>query len=140
MSTEKRSAEKQVEDEANLRARNPNALKQKISEIQSAPEFGENHKRLRAERLSREAVERPILYPSPELPDDTPLDQVQFPARIRNAISAAGWNTVGEIREASDATLLSLQDLGKGSVNHLRETLGLRSADGVRPHTKKPAQ
>jgi hypothetical protein len=28
--------------------------------------------------------------------------------------------TVGEIREASDATLLSLQDLGKGSVVHLR--------------------
>jgi TolB-like protein len=29
--------------------------------------------------------------------------------------TAAGWKTVGEIREASDATLLGLQDLGKGS-------------------------
>lgn len=28
---------------------------------------------------------------------------------------------VGQIREASDATLLSLQDLGKGSVAHLTQ-------------------
>jgi hypothetical protein len=55
MSTEKRSAEKQIEDEANLRARNPNTSKQKISESQAVPEFEENHKRLREERLAREA-------------------------------------------------------------------------------------
>nr|WP_244525290.1 MULTISPECIES: DNA-directed RNA polymerase subunit alpha C-terminal domain-containing protein [Bradyrhizobium] len=79
-----------------------------------------------------------MLYPAPELPDDTPLDKVKFSTRIRKAISAAGWRTVGEIREASDETLLSLQDLGKGSVSHLRDTLGLPSTDGVRPHTKKP--
>jgi len=66
------------------------------------------------------------------LPDDTPLDNVRLSSRIRNALSAAGWKTVGEIREASDETLLSLQDLGKGSVSHLRETLGLPSTDGVR--------
>ena len=36
-------------------------------------------------------------------------------------------------REASDATLLGLQDLGPGSVTSLRETLGLPSTDGVRP-------
>jgi hypothetical protein len=29
--------------------------------------------------------------------------------------------------------LLSLQDLGPGSVTSLRETLGLSSTDGVRP-------
>ena len=138
MSTEKRTAEKQIEDETNLKARNPNTLKQKISDSQAAPEFEENHQRLRAERLSREAMEGPALHPAPELPDDTPLDRVQFSSRIRNAISTAGWKTVGEIREAPDATLLSLQDLGKGSVKHLRETLGLPSANGVRPHTKKP--
>jgi hypothetical protein len=46
--------------------------------------------------------------------------------------------TVGEVREASDATLLSLQDLGQGSVAHLRETLGLPSTDGVRPLGNKP--
>ena len=131
MSIEKRSAEKQVLDEANRTDRNPNASKQKISDSQAAPEFEENHQRLRAERLSRETVEEPTLYPAPELPDDTPLNKVRFSSRIRNAISAAGWKTVGEVREASDATLLSLPDLGKGSVTHLRETLGLPSSDGV---------
>jgi hypothetical protein len=55
MSTEKRSAENQMVDEANRRALNPNASKQQISESQAAPEFEENHKRLRAERLAREA-------------------------------------------------------------------------------------
>jgi DNA-directed RNA polymerase alpha subunit len=77
-----------------------------------------------------------MLYPAPELPDDTALENVRFSTRIRNAITAAGWKTVGEIREASDATLLSLPDVGPGSVAHLRETLGLPSTDGVRPGPK----
>jgi len=55
MSMEKRSAEQQVADEANRTALNPNAARQKISDSQSVPEFDENHKRLRAERLAREA-------------------------------------------------------------------------------------
>jgi hypothetical protein len=55
MSAEKRSAENQMADEANRKAVNPNASKQKISDSQAAPEFEENHKRLRAERLAREA-------------------------------------------------------------------------------------
>ena len=59
------------------------------------------------------------------------LENVRFSTRIPNAVTAAGWKTVGEIREASDATLLGLQDLGKGSVAHLRVTLGLPSKDGV---------
>jgi DNA-directed RNA polymerase alpha subunit len=79
------------------------------------------------------------LDPTPELPDDTPLDSVELPTRIRNVLAAEGLKTVGDIREASDAMLLSLQDLGKGSVAHLRETLGLPSTDGVRPFGKKPA-
>jgi hypothetical protein len=54
-------------------------------------------------------------------------------------LTAAGLKTVGEIRETADETLLSFQDLGPGSVAHLRETLGLRSTDGVRPFGKKPA-
>jgi len=101
--------------------------------------FSENRERLRSERLAREAVQGPMLNPTPELPDDTPIENVRLSTRIRNALTGAGLKTVGEIREASDATLLSLQDLGKASVTHLRETLGLPSADGVRPHTKKPA-
>ena len=81
---------------------------------------------------------RKMLDPIPELPDDTPLDSVDLPTRIRNVLAAEGLKTVGDIREASDAMLLSLQDLGKGSVAHLRETLGLPSTDGVRPLGKKP--
>ena len=93
-----------------------------------------NLERLREERLAREADAGPMLYPAPELTDDTPIEN----ARVRNALTTAGVKTVGEIREASDAMLLTLQDLGKGSVAHLRETLGLPSTDGVRPLGKKP--
>jgi DNA-directed RNA polymerase alpha subunit len=74
-----------------------------------------------------------MLYATPELPDDTPIENVRFSTRIRNAVTAARWKTVGEIREASDATLLGLKDLGPGSVTSLRETLGLPATDGVRP-------
>jgi DNA-directed RNA polymerase alpha subunit len=95
--------------------------------------FQENRERLRTARLAREAETGPMLYPAPELPDRTPIENVRFSARIRNALTAAGLKTIGEIREASDATLLSLQDLGPGSVAHLRETLGLPSKDGVQP-------
>jgi DNA-directed RNA polymerase alpha subunit len=69
----------------------------------------------------------------PELPDVTPLAEVELPSRVRNTLTAGGLETVGEVRETSDKVLLSLQELGKGSVAHLRETLGLRSCDGVRP-------
>ena len=100
--------------------------------------FHENRERLREERLRREAAAGPMLYPAAELPDDTPIETVRFSTRIRNAVTAVGWKTVGEIREASDATLLGLQDLGPGSVAHLRETLGLPSTDGVRPLGNKP--
>jgi hypothetical protein len=52
-------------------------------------------------------------------------------------LAAAGLETVGEVRETADEILLSFQDLGKASVAHLRETLGLPSTDGVRPSGKK---
>jgi DNA-directed RNA polymerase alpha subunit len=73
------------------------------------------------------------LAPTPELPDDTPIERVRFPTRIRNVLDIAGLRTVGDVREISDDTLLSFQDVGKGSVAYLRETLGLPSCDGVRP-------
>ena len=74
------------------------------------------------------------LDPMPELPDDTPIWRVRFPSPISNALREAGLQTVGEIREASDANLLSLQDLGKNSVAYLRKALGLPSSGGVRPN------
>ncbi len=77
--------------------------------------------------------ERHMVDPTPELPDDTPIDRVRFPTRIHNVLATAGLTTVGEVRETADETLLSFQDLGPGSVEHLRKTLGLPSTDGVRP-------
>ena len=86
----------------------------------------------------REMSEPNKLDPTPGLPDDTPISDVELPARIRNALVAAGIETVGEVRETADETLLSFQDLGKSSVAHIRETLGLPSTDGVRPSGKRP--
>jgi hypothetical protein len=51
----KRSAEQQIADEADRRALNPLASRQTISESQAKPEFQENHQRLKADRLAREA-------------------------------------------------------------------------------------
>ena len=56
MSNEKRSAEQQVADEADRRALHPLATRQTRAESQAAPEFQENLKRLKAERLAREAA------------------------------------------------------------------------------------
>jgi hypothetical protein len=39
------------------------------------------------------------LNPTPELPDDTPIDFIQFSTRIHKALVAAGLKTIGEIRE-----------------------------------------
>jgi DNA-directed RNA polymerase alpha subunit len=78
------------------------------------------------------------LEPTPELPDDTPIREVQFPTRIKNALFAAGLKTVGEVREMSDEALLGLPNFGMGSVAQLRQALGLPSTDGVRPSGKKP--
>jgi len=80
--------------------------------------------------------ERKTVEPTPELPDDMPLDDVELPTRIRNVLADAGLKTIGEVREASDEMLVSLPNLGARSVAHLRETLGLPSRDGVRPQAK----
>lgn len=71
--------------------------------------------------------------PTPELTDDTPIEELGLTTRVRNALMHGGFKTVGEVREASDKTLLSLQDMGQTSVDYLRQSLGLASEDGVRP-------
>ena len=86
--------------------------------------FQENRKRLRKARLAREVAAGPMLYRAPGIPDLTLIEQVRFSTRIRNALNAAGMKSIGEVREASEATLLSLPDLGRGSVAQLREKLG----------------
>src|SRR4030088_1503481 len=110
-----------------------------IAEDESAQRaFHENRERLREERLRREAAAGPMLYPAPELPDDTPVENVRFATRIRKARHAAGMEKVGDVRGVSAAALLSLPDFGSGSLSYLREALGLPSTDGVRPKIKKP--
>ena len=74
-----------------------------------------------------------LLDPTPELEDDTPTDCIRFPTRIRNVLAAERLKTVGEIREASDKTLIALPDLGRGSVAYLRKTLGQSVADSPMP-------
>lgn len=111
--------------------------KPEVSEHAKAQQaFGTNRERLRDERLAREAAAPSDLTPSPELPDDTLLANVRLPSRAQNALKAAGFKTVGEVRDATDKTLLSLQDLGKKSVSELRDTLGLPSTEGVRPSNR----
>jgi DNA-directed RNA polymerase alpha subunit len=80
-----------------------------------------------------EMNERHLIDPTPELPDNTPIENIRFPTRLRKVLTAAGLKTVGKVRETADETLLSFQDLGPDSVGHLQKTLGLRSCDGVRP-------
>ena len=120
-----------------LRVREAQAAITDHEEAQTA--FHENRERLRKERLVREATEGPMLAPTPELPDDTPIERVLFSTRIQNALRAADLKTVGEVREISDETLISLPDFGKGSLSDLRKKLGLPSTDGVRPSGKDPA-
>jgi len=55
MIKQKRSVEQQVADEADRRALHPLATRQTIADSQATPEFQQNHKRLRADRLAREA-------------------------------------------------------------------------------------
>ena len=83
--------------------------------------------------MVREAAAGPMVAPTPELPDDMPIERVLFSTRIQNALRGADLKTVGEVREISDETLISLPDFGRGSLSDLRMKLGLPSTHGVRP-------
>jgi DNA-directed RNA polymerase alpha subunit len=105
-----------------------------IADHESAQKaFHKNRDRLREERMVREAAAGPMVAPTPELLDDMPIERVLFSTRIQNALRGADLKTVGEVREISDETLISLPDFGRGSLSDLRMKLGLPSTDGVRP-------
>jgi DNA-directed RNA polymerase alpha subunit len=92
--------------------------------------FNDNRERLRAERLARETADPAggrSVVPTPQLPDDTPIDTLRLTTRMREALRAEGLKTVGEIREKSDQQLLTIRDLGNGSIAQLRASLGLAS-------------
>ena len=110
-----------------------------IADHESAQKaFHDNRERLREQRMVREAAAGPMVAPTPELPDDIPIERVLFSARIQNALRAADLKTVGEVREISGETLIGLPDFGRGSLSNLRMKLGLPSTDGVRPTSKTP--
>jgi len=60
--------------------------------------------------MVREATAGPLVAPTPELPEDMPIERVLFSTRIQNALRAADLKTVGEVRETSDETLISLAE------------------------------
>lgn len=64
-----------------------------------------------------------MLDPSADLPNEMPITDVRLPTRIANALSNGGLRTLGEVRESSDANLLTFQDVGPGTVRWLRERL-----------------
>ena len=74
-----------------------------------------------------------MIKPTPESPNDTSIDVVDLSTRIHNALKFAGLKTIRDVRESSDRTLLSLQDLGPVSVKHPCNALGLPSCEGVWP-------
>ena len=49
-----------------------------------------------------------LVDPTPELPDDTPIEDVRFSTRIRNVLAAAGLTTVGEVRETAERNIAEL--------------------------------
>lgn len=73
-----------------------------------------------------------MIDPSPELPDDMSIANVKLPSKVKQALTAAGLRTVGDVREARDTKILQIQDIGKSSLALLRKTLGLPSSLGVR--------
>jgi hypothetical protein len=73
-----------------------------------------------------------MIDPSPELPDDMLIADVEFPPKVGEALAMAGLRTVGQVREAPDAKILQIQDLGESSLALLRKALGLPSSLGVR--------
>jgi hypothetical protein len=88
-------------------------------------------------RMQEKADE--LLNATPEIPDETPLARLRLPTRIQTFLRIYGLTTVGDVRKASDAMLISFPKLGPRSVAHLRKTLGLPSLDGATPPGKMPA-
>jgi DNA-directed RNA polymerase alpha subunit len=90
--------------------------------------------RVRLWKLQKEETERTRkIVPCPELPDNISIEQIDLPSRIERVLLMEGLRTVGEVREASDDTLLSFQDFGPGSLSYIRNRFGLPSQQGVRP-------
>jgi DNA-directed RNA polymerase alpha subunit len=56
--------------------------------------------------------------------DETRLEVVELPNRLRNALKIEGVETVGDVRDLSDANLRSFQNVGDGFFRLLRTLFG----------------
>lgn len=77
-----------------------------------------------------------LIKPTPELPDDTPIELVRLPSRLANALAVSDLKTVGDVRDASDASLLAYQNFGAKSLDHVRKTLGVSSNAKATPRQR----
>jgi DNA-directed RNA polymerase alpha subunit len=66
-----------------------------------------------------------------DLPDDTLVEMVRLPTRIRNAAKFAGLKTIGDLRQTTDKTFASIPNLGLGSVKWLRAQLSERLSPAI---------
>jgi hypothetical protein len=64
-----------------------------------------------------------LLHPTPQLPDDTPVQLLRLPWDVRRKLKIAGLITVGNVREAANETMLALK-LNASVVDYIRATLG----------------
>jgi hypothetical protein len=88
------------------------------------------------ERLRALPAQAPMVAPTPELPDDMPIERILFSTRTQNALRAADLKTVGEVREISDETLISLPDFGS-SLSASAGNWACRRPMGLDPISKK---
>jgi DNA-directed RNA polymerase alpha subunit len=65
-----------------------------------------------------------MIVPMPDLPDDTPLADLELPTRIRNALRDNGLKTVGEVKSTPDKDLLSFQNFSYHSLAFVRTAFG----------------
>ena len=54
---------------------------------------------------------------------DTPIHEIRLPWSMRRTLHSAGLITIGDVREATNETLLGLK-LNSGAVDFIRATLG----------------
>ena len=66
-----------------------------------------------------------LLYPSSEIPDDAPIEQIRLPLNIRRTLAGTGLKTVGDVRKSTNELLLR-SGLDRGIVDYIRATLGSR--------------
>ena len=64
-----------------------------------------------------------LLYPSSEIPDDAPIEQIRLPLNIRRTLAGTGLKTVGDVRKSTNELLHGL-GLDHGVVDYIRATLG----------------